>query len=65
MLDQIARHGGIDLTVKVEGDLHIDEHHTAEDVAITLGQVFMKALGSKKASSVTDSYCRWTIAWRR
>ena len=48
MLDQIARHGNMDLTVKVAGDLHIDEHHTIEDVAITLGEAILKALGSKK-----------------
>jgi imidazoleglycerol-phosphate dehydratase / histidinol-phosphatase len=48
MLDQIARHGNMDLTVKVNGDLHIDEHHTIEDVAITLGEAVVKALGSKK-----------------
>lgn len=48
MLEQIARHGSVDLNVKVKGDLHIDEHHTIEDVAITLGTAFSKALGSKK-----------------
>jgi imidazoleglycerol-phosphate dehydratase / histidinol-phosphatase len=48
MLDQIARHSGIDLTVVAKGDLHIDEHHTIEDTAITLGEVFLKALGDKK-----------------
>jgi len=48
MLEQIARHGNIDLTIKVAGDLHIDEHHTIEDVAITLGEAILKALGSKK-----------------
>ncbi len=47
MLDQIGRHGGFDLTVKAEGDLHIDTHHTVEDVAITLGEVFAEALGDK------------------
>ena len=49
MLEQIAKHGNIDVTVKVDGDLEIDEHHTIEDVAITLGEAFIKALGSKKA----------------
>ena len=49
MLEQIAKHGNMDLTVKVNGDLEIDEHHTIEDVAITLGEAFIKALGSKKA----------------
>ena len=48
MLEQIARHGLFDLKVQVQGDLHIDEHHTIEDVAITLGEAFYKALGNKK-----------------
>ena len=48
MLEQIAKHGGIDLTVQVQGDLEIDEHHTIEDVAITLGETLNAALGSKK-----------------
>jgi imidazoleglycerol-phosphate dehydratase len=48
MLDQLARHGLMDLEVQVEGDLHIDGHHTVEDVGITLGQAFTKALGDKK-----------------
>lgn len=48
MLDQIARHGLIDLTVEAHGDLHIDAHHTVEDVGITLGQAFAKAVGDKK-----------------
>ena len=48
MLDQIARHGLIDLEVQAQGDLHIDGHHTVEDVGITLGQAFAKALGDKK-----------------
>lgn len=48
MLDQIARHGAIDLAVRAEGDTHIDDHHTVEDVGITLGQAFAKALGDKK-----------------
>jgi len=47
MLDQIARHGLIDLDIQAEGDLHIDSHHTVEDVGITLGQAFAKAAGSK------------------
>jgi imidazoleglycerol-phosphate dehydratase/histidinol-phosphatase len=49
MLEQIARHGHIDLNIQVKGDLQIDEHHTIEDVAITLGDSFLQALGSKKA----------------
>ncbi|MEE4203664.1 MAG: imidazoleglycerol-phosphate dehydratase HisB [Halieaceae bacterium] len=47
MLDQIARHGMMDLTIHAKGDLHIDAHHTVEDIGITLGQAFAKALGNK------------------
>ena len=47
MLDQIARHGQIDLNIKVDGDLEVDEHHTIEDTAIALGEVFAKTLGDK------------------
>jgi imidazoleglycerol-phosphate dehydratase len=48
MLDQIARHGLIDLEIEAKGDLHIDAHHTVEDVGITLGQAFAIAMGDKK-----------------
>lgn len=48
MLDQLARHGGLDLEVKAKGDLEIDAHHTVEDVGITLGMAMAKALGDKK-----------------
>ena len=48
MLDQVARHGMIDLQIKAKGDLHIDAHHTVEDVGITLGQALAKAVGDKK-----------------
>ena len=48
MLDQIARHGLIDLDIEADGDLHIDGHHTVEDVGITLGQAFHQAMGDKK-----------------
>ncbi len=48
MLDQIARHGLIDLEVEAKGDLHIDAHHTVEDIGITLGQAIAKAVGDKK-----------------
>jgi len=48
MLDQIARHGMVDLAIKAVGDLHIDDHHTVEDIGITLGQAVAKAVGDKK-----------------
>lgn len=48
MLDQIARHGMIDLVVEAKGDLHIDAHHTVEDIGITLGQALSRAIGDKK-----------------
>ncbi len=48
MLDQIARHGLVDLEVRAEGDTHIDDHHTVEDIGITLGQAVAKAVGDKK-----------------
>ncbi|OIN91964.1 MAG: imidazoleglycerol-phosphate dehydratase [Comamonadaceae bacterium CG1_02_60_18] len=51
MLDQIARHGLIDLDIDAEGDLHIDGHHTVEDVGITLGQAVRQAVGDKKGIS--------------
>jgi len=47
MLDQVARHGMIDLEIDAKGDLHIDAHHTVEDIGITLGQAFAKAIGDK------------------
>jgi len=47
MLDQVARHGMVDLAVKAEGDLHIDAHHTVEDVGIVIGQALAKAIGDK------------------
>ena len=47
MLDQLGRHGGFDLVVRARGDLHIDTHHTVEDVAIALGEAFREALGDK------------------
>ena len=47
MLDQLGRHGGFDLRIQAEGDLHIDTHHTIEDVAITLGQAFAEGVGDK------------------
>jgi imidazoleglycerol-phosphate dehydratase len=48
MLDQVARHGLIDLDIVADGDLHIDAHHTVEDIGITLGQAFNRALGDRK-----------------
>src|SRR6185437_632902 len=47
MLDQVARHGMVDLDISAKGDLHIDAHHTVEDIGITLGQAFIKAIGDK------------------
>ena len=48
MLDQVARHGAFDLEISAKGDLHIDAHHTVEDIGITLGQAFAQALGDKQ-----------------
>lgn len=48
MLDQIARHGMMDISIAAKGDLHIDAHHTVEDIGITLGQAFAQAIGDKK-----------------
>jgi imidazoleglycerol-phosphate dehydratase len=48
MLDQVARHGMLDMNIRASGDLHIDAHHTVEDIGITLGQAFDQALGDKK-----------------
>lgn len=48
MLEQLGRHGGLDLTVKTTGDLHVDEHHTIEDTGIAMGQAFLEALGDKR-----------------
>ncbi|WP_190600302.1 imidazoleglycerol-phosphate dehydratase HisB [Candidatus Vesicomyidisocius sp. SY067_SCS001] len=48
MLDQVARHGLMDLTIKCDGDIQIDDHHSVEDIGITLGQAFAQAVGDKK-----------------
>jgi imidazoleglycerol-phosphate dehydratase len=47
MLDQLARHGMVDLAIRAQGDLHVDAHHTVEDIGITLGQAFRQAVGDK------------------
>ena len=62
MLDQLAKHGELDLEVTTKGDLDIDEHHSIEDVAITLGEAFEKRLEIKKVLSVMAFYYQWMIA---
>jgi imidazoleglycerol phosphate dehydratase HisB len=61
MLDQVARHGLIDLEIEAEGDLHIDAHHTAEDIGITLGQPWLARSAPSRASAATAMpMCPWT-----
>ncbi len=55
MLDQVARHGLMDLTIKCDGDTQIDDHHSVEDIGITLGQAFFQAVGDKKDLLVTGT----------
>ena len=55
MLDQVARHGMLDLDIAAKGDLHIDAHHTVEDIGITLGQAFAKAVGDKRSGQIPVS----------
>ncbi len=57
MLDQIARHGQVDLDILAKGDLHIDAHHTVEDIGITLGQAFYEAIGDKRG--IVRPYRAW------
>ncbi len=65
MLDQLSRHGNIDLTIETKSDLHIDEHHTIEDTALALGEAFITALGKNATSNVMVFVCQWMIAWRK
>ena len=65
MVDQIARHGLIDLTVRADGDVEIDGHHTTEDLGIVLGQAVLQAIGDKVGhrSLWLGDACRWTKRW--
>lgn len=66
MLDGFSRHGFFDLSVKVDGDLFVDGHHTVEDTGIVLGQAIAEAVGDKKELNVTDIFCcRWMTRWLR
>ena len=62
MLDQLSRHSLIDMTIRAEGDLHIDDHHTVEDTGIAIGQALVQALGNKTAA-MAPAFCRWTMRW--
>jgi imidazoleglycerol-phosphate dehydratase len=64
MLDQVARHGAIDLTVRAKGDLEIDAHHTVEDIGITLGQALAKALGDKSGIRRSRAGRASNTTWR-
>jgi len=61
MLTHLSKHSKIDLTVKAKGDLHIDAHHTVEDVGLCLGECLLKALGDKRGIARS---CRWRMRWR-
>lgn len=66
MLDGFSRHGFFDLSVKVDGDLFVDGHHTVEDTGIVLGQAIAEAVGDKKELNVTDTFCcQWMTRWLR
>ena len=65
MLEQLARHGNLNLKIEAKGDLQIDEHHTIEDVAITLGEAFALALETNAESNATVLRCRWMMPSRR
>ena len=65
MLELFTRHGGFDLTLRAAGDLDVDQHHTVEDVGITLGEATLDALGNRRASTGRATLsCRWTRHWR-
>jgi hypothetical protein len=64
MLDQVARHGLVDLEIQAQGDLHIDAHHTVEDIGITLGKAFAQAVGDKRGIRPVMPMCRWTRRYR-
>jgi imidazoleglycerol-phosphate dehydratase/histidinol-phosphatase len=65
MLEQIARHGNIDLSIECKGDLHIDEHHTIEDTGIALGEAIIKALGDKRGIERYAFVLQWMNVWHR
>lgn len=65
MLEQIGKHSGMDLTIRVKGDLEVDEHHTIEDTAIALGECIYQALGSKRGLNVMAMPYRWMIVFVR
>ena len=62
MLEQIGKHGGMDLYIRTEGDLQVDEHHTIEDTALALGECLLRALGDKRGIERTAIVCPWTTA---